>query len=88
MQKLPKHKRIRRRERGQGMTEYVIIVAIIAIATIGVVSLFGNNIRALFGSSANALVGESTNPTELGGTTVGENVVKRDLSNFHERPEP
>ncbi len=46
-----------RGRRGQGMTEYIIIVALIAIAAIGVVSLFGDNIRALFGTSANALAG-------------------------------
>ena len=44
-----------RGRRGQGMTEYIIIVALIAIAAIGVVSLFGDNIRKLFATSANAL---------------------------------
>ena len=47
-----------RGRRGQGMTEYVIIVALIAVAAIGVVSLFGDNIRALFATSANALAGD------------------------------
>ena len=46
-----------RGRRGQGMTEYIIIVALIAIAAIGVVTLFGDNIRALFATSANALAG-------------------------------
>ena len=49
-----------RRERGQGMTEYIIIVALIAVACIGIVTLFGNNIRALFSDSARALAGEET----------------------------
>jgi Flp pilus assembly pilin Flp len=40
------------------MTEYIIIVALIAIAAIGVVSLFGDNIRALFATSADALAGD------------------------------
>jgi len=45
------------------MTEYIIIVALIAIAAIGVVALFGDNIRALFGASADALAGnEQANP--------------------------
>ena len=68
------------------MTEYIIIVALIAIATIAVITLFGDNIRALFGSSANALVGTSTSPTDLGGKEVSEDSVKRDLKNFHEGP--
>lgn len=45
------------RRRGQGMTEYVIVVALIAIAAIGVITLFGDNIRKLFGMSADALSG-------------------------------
>ncbi|MBI3182471.1 MAG: hypothetical protein HYZ28_10030 [Myxococcales bacterium] len=52
-------KRIRR-NRGQGMTEYIIIVALIAIAAIGVITLFGDNIRKLFGMSADALAGQDS----------------------------
>ena len=52
-----------RGRRGQGMTEYIIIVALIAIAAIGVVSLFGDNIRALFATSANALAGNEATDT-------------------------
>lgn len=48
-----------RRERGQGMTEYIIIVALIAIAAIGIVTVFGNNIRALFTASSKAITGET-----------------------------
>ena len=46
-----------RGRKGQGMTEYIIVVALIAVAAIGVVSLFGDNIRALFATSANSLAG-------------------------------
>jgi Flp pilus assembly pilin Flp len=55
--KTQKNKKFRR---GQGMTEYIIIVALIAIAAIGVISLFGNNIRNLFGMSADSLSGETS----------------------------
>ncbi len=60
-----------RDESGQGMTEYIIIVALIAIAAIGVVTLFGNNIRALFGASADALAGDPNrdNNAQQKGTT-------------------
>jgi len=37
--------RTRRTQFGQGMTEYIIIVALIAIAAIGVYSYFGETIR-------------------------------------------
>lgn len=33
------------KQRGQGMTEYIIIVALIAVAAIGVYMLFGSTIR-------------------------------------------
>ncbi|MBI3070684.1 MAG: hypothetical protein HYY84_01025 [Deltaproteobacteria bacterium] len=51
--KSPPRKLARRNVRtfGQGMTEYIIIVALIAIAAIGVVTLFGDQIRNLFTSS-------------------------------------
>lgn len=45
-------------DRGQGMTEYIIIVALIAIAAIGVVTVFGQDIRALFATSTSALSGK------------------------------
>ena len=45
-------------EEGQGMTEYIIIVAVIAIAAIGVITLFGQNIAGLFGLAADALTGQ------------------------------
>jgi Flp pilus assembly pilin Flp len=53
-----KLRKLKKGRKGQGMTEYIIIVALIAIAAIGVVSLFGDNIRALFATSGNALYGE------------------------------
>jgi len=50
-----------RSEQGQGMTEYIIIVALIAIAAIAVITFFGQNLRALFAASANALGGDESN---------------------------
>jgi len=48
-----------RRPRGQGMTEYIIIVALIAIAAIGVYSAFGDVVRGQTSVAAVALSGES-----------------------------
>lgn len=44
---------------GQSLTEYAIIVFLIAVGTIGVVGLFGNNLRSLFSSGADAVAGET-----------------------------
>ena len=76
-------RRTRRRQRGQGMTEYIIIVALIAIGTIAVVTVFGDNLRALFGSSAQALAGGSG--TIKGTTDINEEEkIKKRLGNFAE----
>ena len=53
----------RKRRQAQGMTEYIIIVALIAIAAIGVVTLFGNNLRRIFGTANDALAGEQNKET-------------------------
>ena len=53
-------------QRGQGMTEYLIIVALIAIAAIGVVTVFGRDIRELFSGTTDSLAGnEATNNTAV-----------------------
>ena len=46
------------RQRGQGMTEYVIVVALIAVAAIAVYQLFGQVIRAQTAAIARELAGE------------------------------
>lgn len=49
---------------GQGMTEYIIIVALIAIAAITVYNLFGDTVRGQVGNMAQELGGsDSTNDT-------------------------
>ena len=69
-----------RKARGQGMTEYIIIVALIAIAAIGVITLFGDNIRKLFGGSANALAGSTTEANR--GQNSNTNIENKGLKNF------
>lgn len=49
----------RSKSRGQGMTEYVIIVALIAIAAIGVYAAFGNVIKGQTGAMAAELGGKT-----------------------------
>lgn len=54
----------RNRRKAQGMTEYIIIVALIAIAAIGVVTLFGDNLRKIFGTANDALAGKQSAKTD------------------------
>jgi Flp pilus assembly pilin Flp len=48
------------RQKGQGMTEYIIIVALVAIAAIGVYTAFGHTVRGQMAVTANALGGNDT----------------------------
>ncbi len=68
-----------RSEEGQGMTEYIIIVALIAIAAIAVITVFGQNLRNLFSNSANALAG-NTAATEAGNSQT--KAVRKNLNDF------
>ncbi|MCO7223846.1 pilus assembly protein [Pleionea sp. CnH1-48] len=54
--------KLKKRSLGQGMTEYIIIVALIAIAAIGVFTLFGDVVKNQVGAMAAELGGnESAN---------------------------
>lgn len=44
--------------RGQGMTEYIVIVALVAVAAIGVYSAFGDVVRGQAAVAAVALSGD------------------------------
>lgn len=47
----------KKHHRGQGMTEYIIIAALIAVAAIGVFSLFGKTVRYQAGVMATSVGG-------------------------------
>ncbi len=68
--------KMNRKNRGQGMTEYIIIVALIAIAAVAVVTAFGNNIRNLFGASTDVLAGAPKGTNNANSVTVGSKNLK------------
>ena len=49
-------KSLKNTKSGQGMTEYIIIVCLIAVACLLVVGIFGGNIRELFRSANESMV--------------------------------
>lgn len=59
-------------QRGQGMTEYIIVVALVAIAAIGVYTAFGKTVRGQMAVTAQSLAGKSADQarteTNTGGT--------------------
>lgn len=58
------------RQAGQGMTEYIIIVALVAVAAISVYNIFGDTVRGQVGNMASELGGGS------GTTATAEAVTK------------
>src|SRR5260221_1778319 len=60
---------------GQGMSEYLIIVALIAIAAIGVVTVFGRDIRELFSGTTDSLAGnQATNTAKKATVKANKNL--------------
>lgn len=64
---------VRVRQRGQGMTEYIIITALIAIAAIAAVTYFGGTVRAQVGGMAQELSGHTATGSEGDATQSAQN---------------
>jgi type IV pilus assembly protein PilA len=77
---------MRKKMRGQGMTEYIIIVALIAIGAIAVYTAFGDVVRGQTGRAAAALAGTTSTTAEQtvneAGTAVDDAADARTLENF------
>lgn len=76
----------RARQLGQGMTEYIIIVALIAISAIVVYNLFGTTVRTQVGNMAAELGGETANESAstLGAAARDRAGDAHTLSNFQQ----
>jgi hypothetical protein len=61
------------RQLGQGMTEYIIITALIAIAAIGAVMYFGQTARSQIGGMAQELSGHDANQDISTAKTAADN---------------
>ena len=86
-------RQLKAKQRGQGMTEYIIIVALIAVAAIGVYSLFGKTIRNQMAALATELGGnDSSTQIEAAQTAAGDAAATADenygLGNYNEANEP
>jgi Flp pilus assembly pilin Flp len=71
-----------RGDSGQGMTEYIIVVALVAIAAIGVTSVFGEDVRSLFGASTQAMAGSTTVNSQAKSGNSTTYVGPKNLSTF------
>ena len=76
------------RQRGQGMTEYIVIVALVAVAAIGVYSLLGQTIRNQTAGLALEIAGQDaapalTNATTSSGTARDNAALNKSLSTYN-----
>jgi len=75
------------KQRGQGMTEYIIIVALIAVAAIAVYQFFGNTVRNQTAAIANEIAGNDGTAARTAASTSATNAsteanTKRNLENY------
>jgi Flp pilus assembly pilin Flp len=81
----------RQHARGQGMTEYIIIVALIAIGAIGTYSYFGKTVRNQTAAMAAGLGGDDGKAktandagNTAGGAAADEAAITRNLKDFNQ----
>lgn len=72
---------LRRTRRGQTTAEYAIIAALVAISSIAIVLIFGNQIRSIFFASSQQLSGDDA-ATTTDMTTGGDSEVTGSLDEF------
>lgn len=86
--KFNSQKQLVRAQRGQGMMEYIIIVAMIAVAAIGVYSMFGKTIRNQTAGMANEIAGkvssaQTTNAATAAGTAATRGDTTKGMSEYN-----
>lgn len=68
-------------KKGQGLIEYLMLVALIAVATIGVVKVVGNNVAKKYENVNRALGAQTSNELQAENASEGS-LRQKDLSNF------
>lgn len=68
--------------KGQGLTEYIIVVALVAIAGIGIVNIFGNQLRNQFHTIVKAMAGSQTGAVESLAEKAGREANQKTLSTY------
>ncbi len=71
-----------RKRKGQGLTEYIIITALVAIAAIGIVNIFGNQLRNQFHAIVAAMSGSTTAKVESLAGKAEKEANQKNLSDY------
>ncbi|HUT37147.1 MAG TPA: hypothetical protein VNE39_26940 [Planctomycetota bacterium] len=66
--------------RGQATTEYILIVVLVAVLSIGIITVFGNQVRDLFGVATRRLGAEEGATLDPAITAQAQNEVVQGLS--------
>jgi len=79
----------RKRMLGQGMTEYIIIVALIAVAAIGVYRMFGDTVQQQVAGLAKEISGQSGADAQAAAAASADAAetqsnISKDLSNYYD----
>lgn len=69
-------------KKGQGLVEYLILVALMGVATIGIVRLLNQNVKAQFANVIYGLQGKSGNKRAQKESVSESDYQTSDLSNF------
>ncbi len=64
----------------QTVAEYALIVALVAIASIGILTLFGNQLRSLYNAITKQIKGQDVQQQDVSGQSDDE--VEKRLDNF------
>lgn len=75
-------KALGKNRKGQGLTEYIIIVALVAVAGIGIVNVFGNQLRNQFNTIVRAMAGSTTATVESLADKAGTEANQKNLSTY------
>ncbi len=70
------------RRRGQSTTEYILIVVLVAVLSIGIITVFGNQIRDLFRVSTERLGGEDNATLDSSITSQAQGQVRKSMADL------
>ena len=76
-------RKVRLNNKGQGMIEYMILVSLIAVGTIAVVKVVGQNVGKQYENINRAMGAKKSDKLQLDNTS-DSNLNRKDLSNFME----
>ncbi len=73
--------RCRQGQSGQSLVEYLILTALMAVATMSVVRVMGHSVSAKFAQITKAIQGDKENPVRFDAVTSSD-YSKKDMSDF------